>query len=181
MGQQDNAWWKPHNNKMNWMCRNYFQDSVFALDLSNTSHVKAATPSATLNPLSTASETWLQLGLSGKCWIYWANRTSSYHTQIFSRHLPSKYWPSIVCHIWWDKRPQKWNCLIWSESNQTFYTMAQCYREAALWNIAFRLGNQVKLSFRIYYTPVHGYPLSATKPELIKLLHIFSIMLLFII
>lgn len=58
--------------------------------------------------------------------------------------------------------------------------MTQRYGKAVLWSTAFRLSNQVKLSFRIYYTPVHTYPLSVTKPELIKLLHIFSIILLFI-
>lgn len=67
-----------------------------------------------------------------------------------------------------------------SEGNQTPYSMTQSYGKAVPWNIAFRLGNQIKLSFKTYYTPVHSYPLSVTKPELIKLLHIFSIMLLFI-
>lgn len=59
--------------------------------------------------------------------------------------------------------------------------MAQHYSKALLWNIAFRPSNQIKLSFKIYCTPVHSYPLSVTKPELIKLVHIFSFMLLFII
>lgn len=58
--------------------------------------------------------------------------------------------------------------------------MTWCYSKAVPWNTAFGLGNQIKLSFKTYYTSVHGYPLSATKPELTKLLHIFGIMLLFI-
>lgn len=157
--------------------QNLFKWSIFGVSLSSTSLLKMETTS-NLNFLSTIPETLFQFGQGGD------DEFESPGLLPMARksppEAPPKHCWGTVCHIWWDRRLQNENCSTRSEGNQISYSMTWRYSKAVLWNIESSLGNQIKLSFKTYCTPVHSYPLSATKPELTKLLHIFSIMLLFI-
>lgn len=147
------------------------------MSLSSTSLLKMET-ALNFNFLSTASETLFQFGPGSVDGFESPGLLPM--AQESSPEVPPKHCWGTFCEIWWDRRLQNENCWTRSECNQPSYSMTWSYSKAVPWNTAFRLGNQIKLSFKTYYTPVHSYPLSATKPELTKLLHIFSIIMLFI-
>lgn len=155
----------------------YFNGSIFGVSLSSTSHPKMQT-SQNRNFLSTIWETLFQFGLGGDDGFESPGLLPVAHKP--SPEVPPKHCWGIISQIWWNRRPQNENCSTRSEGNETSYSMTQPYSKAVPWSIAFKLDNQIKLSFKTWCTPVHSYPLSATKLELTELLHIFSIMLLFI-